>query len=92
MNYLKLRKLKNRFYFNVEDLSELWKVKLESARVLCTRNTKKGIFVRLKRNFYVLNDNWENLTQKNLLQLSNFLQVPSPSACSATSCSLAGLS
>lgn len=77
MNYLELRKLKEKFYFSVEDLEDLLKIKRESARVLCSRYTKNGFFVRLKRNFYVLNENWENFGREDLLKIANLLQIPS---------------
>lgn len=77
MNYPELRKLKEKFYFSVDDLQDLLKIRRESARVLCSRYTKNGIFVRLKRNLYVLNENWENFARQDLLKMANFLQVPS---------------
>ncbi len=77
MNYAKLWKLKEKFYFSVEDLQDLFKIKRESVRVLCTRYTKNGFFVRLKRNLYVLNENWENFDREDLLRMANFLQIPS---------------
>jgi predicted transcriptional regulator of viral defense system len=33
--------------------------------------------VRLKRNLYVLNENWENFDREDLLRMANFLQIPS---------------
>lgn len=77
MNYAKLRKLKEGFYFGIEDLANLLKIKTASARVLCSRYIKKGYFVRLKRNFYVLNESWENFNKEDLLRITNMLQVPS---------------
>lgn len=77
MNYVELRKLKEKPYFRVEDLEDLLKIRRASVRVLCTRYTKNGLFVRLKRNFYVLNENWENFDREDLLKIANFLQIPS---------------
>lgn len=77
MNYSNLNKLGKRQFFTVADIQDLFGIKLESAWVLCTRYTKKGVFTRLKKNLYVLNDNWENFSQKDFLKISNFLQVPS---------------
>ena len=77
MRYSELLKLKDKFYFGVDDLQELFKIKHGSARVLCSRYVKKGFFVRLKKNFYVLNETWENFNEDSLLKIANILQVPS---------------
>ncbi len=77
MRYSELRNLRDRLYFTVEDLQDMLEIKPESARVLCTRYTKKGLFIRLKKNFYVLTEKWESLTRDELLMISNLLQVPS---------------
>lgn len=77
MRYAELRKLRDRLYFTLEDLQDLLGIKPESARVLCTRCNKKGIFIRLKRNFYVLNEKWDSFSQEDYLKISNLLQVPS---------------
>lgn len=77
MKYTELRKLKEKIYFTVEDLENLLGIKPESARVLCVRYTKKGLFIRLKKNFYVLAEKWENFKKEDFLRISNILQVPS---------------
>ncbi|MEW5758662.1 MAG: hypothetical protein AB1755_04230 [Candidatus Omnitrophota bacterium] len=77
MNYTKLLKLKEKLYFNVNDVSENLSINSASAKVLCCRYVKNGIFLRLKNNFYVFKDGWENYTTNKLLQVSNILQVPS---------------
>ncbi|MEW6009108.1 MAG: hypothetical protein AB1629_05710 [Candidatus Omnitrophota bacterium] len=77
MRYPELGKLKDRLYFTVNDLSELLEISLESARVLSTRYTKKGLFIRLKNNFYILEQKWDSLSRLDYLKIANFLQVPS---------------
>ena len=77
MDYSKLSKLKEKLYFTIEDAASAFDIKLVSAYVLCNRYVKKGIFIRLKKNFYILEQNWENLSNEDFFQLSNFLQVPS---------------
>ncbi len=77
MRYPELRRLKDRLYFTIEDVQDVLGIKPESARVLCTRYTKNGIFTRLKRNFYVLSESWDNFSQEDYLKISNILQVPS---------------
>ncbi len=77
MNYSDLKKLKERLYFTVEDVQDVFGIKPESVRVLCTRYTQKGIFVRLKKNLYVLDEKWGNYTREDFYRISNVLQVPS---------------
>ena len=76
-NYPRLQKLAQRLYFTTEDVAETLNIKKESARVQCTRYVKQGIFIRLKNNFYVLDQRWQNFSSDNLFQIANFLQVPS---------------
>jgi predicted transcriptional regulator of viral defense system len=77
MNYSEVQKLSERLYFTAGDVVELLKVKISSARVLCTRYVKKGLFVRLKRNFYLLDQSWKNFSRDERLKIASFLQVPS---------------
>jgi len=77
MRYTELRSLRSRLYFRVEDLEDLLGIKSGSARVLCARYTAKGLFVRLKKNFYMLSEAWEGISSEDLLMISNLLQVPS---------------
>jgi len=76
MNYQKLEKI-NKLYFTCQDIANIFGINLPSANVLCNRYVKNGSFVRLKRNFYLLNQKWKNLTEKDLYFLANMLQVPS---------------
>ena len=76
-NYLKLKNLRGRLYFSPVDLQDLLQLRSASALVLCSRYVKNGFFIRLKRNFYALEENWEKLSQADLFRLSNVLQVPS---------------
>ena len=77
MNYPKLNKLKEKLYFTSANVKEIFDITLPSAQVLCSRYVKKGVFIRLKKNFYILDNVWENLSKEALFKLSNFLQVPS---------------
>lgn len=77
MDYPKIRTLKKKLYFTIEDLVDILKIKPESAWVLCNRNIKNGGFIRLKNNFYVLSDNWESFSQEQFFKIANYLQVPS---------------
>jgi len=77
VDYDRLRQLGEKFYFTVDDVADILNLKQPSARVLCNRYAKRGIFIRLKNNFYLLEQNWKNLSQEDLLRIANLLQVPS---------------
>lgn len=77
MKYKNLQKLGKRLYFTVDDVSKVLGIKIQSARVQCARCFKQGLFVRLKKNFYVLDQKWKNFPKEDMLRISNFLQVPS---------------
>lgn len=77
MDYAKLQRLREKLYFTVEDVTAIWNIQPASARVLCNRYARKGVFLRLKNNFYVLEQNWQNFSPADFLRISNFLQVPS---------------
>lgn len=77
MIYTELKKLRKKNYFTVEDVSTLLGITMSSAKVLCTRYAKRGMFIRLKNNFYVLDRVWETANTKYLFRIANFLQVPS---------------
>lgn len=75
--YSKFKKLRERLIFTLEDLEDLVGIRHESARVLCTRYVRNGLFIRLKRNLYISDERWNNLSREDLLRISNLLQVPS---------------
>ena len=79
MKYQRLVVLKDKLYFTVEDVAEVLDIQVDSARVLCNRYTKNGLFIRLKKNFYILTQNWDLVATANndLLRIANYLQVPS---------------
>ncbi|MGO9215921.1 MAG: type IV toxin-antitoxin system AbiEi family antitoxin domain-containing protein [Syntrophales bacterium] len=81
MNLPDLRELENRLYFTAEDIASLLRIKSESAQVLCSRYVKRGIFIRLKNNFYVMERNWNRYENDDFFRLANFLQVPSYISC-----------
>jgi len=77
MNYSKIRKLKDKLYFSIENIENYLNVKKSSARMFCSRYVKNGLFIRLKNNFYILRENWEKITQEELFLITNSIQVPS---------------
>ena len=81
MFYATIQKLRNKLYFTVEDVAEILKIRRGSAMVLCSRYAKGGIFIRLKNNFYVLEEGWERLSKDEFMEIANYLQVPSYISC-----------
>jgi len=77
MDYTKIQKLNERLFFTVENVAKLFSLKPNSARVLCSRYQKRGIFIRVKNNFYVTESSWSIYEREEFYQISNFLQVPS---------------
>jgi predicted transcriptional regulator of viral defense system len=77
MRYARILKLKDRLFFSSLDVSELFGITPQSAWVLCNRYVKEGIFIRLKKDVYTLEQNWRNWQEEDFFKVSNFLQVPS---------------
>ncbi|HOK55984.1 MAG TPA: hypothetical protein PKV21_04515 [bacterium] len=77
MGYEKIRVLKEKLYFTVEDFTETLGIKKDSAKVEVGRYIKKGYILRLKRNFFILREKWENLSLEEIFKIVNIIQVPS---------------
>jgi len=77
MKYLNIRELKEKIYFTTNEIAEYLGIKKESARVLCSRYSKKGLIIRLKRDLYILREKWETLSIEEYFNIANMLQVPS---------------
>ena len=76
MKYNDIKKI-NKLYFTYQDAAKILSISEDSARVLCTRYVKQKYLIRLKRNFYILKERWDNITSNQRLELANILQVPS---------------
>jgi len=72
-----VKKLRAKLFFAVEDVADFCGIKPASARVLCSRYVKRGMFIRLKNNFYVLDEKWDIFSREDFFSLANYLQVPS---------------
>ncbi len=72
-----LSPLRNRLFFTTEDVVVLLGMDQRSAQVLCSRYVKNGLFIRLKKDFFVLEQNWTNYSREDFFHITNFLQVPS---------------
>ncbi len=77
MRYLEFRQLERRPYFTSQDVANLLAIRPSSAIVLCTRYVKKGLFIRLKKDFYVMKERWQRNSHSEFFQIANILQVPS---------------
>lgn len=69
--------LGKRLYFSVYDLAEILGITRESAMVLATRYTKSGLFIRVKKDFYILSSNWLRYNDDDFMKIANLIQVPS---------------
>jgi len=76
MRYNDIKKIK-KLYFTYQDVAKILSISEDSARVLCSRYVKQKYLIRLKRNFYILKERWDNITPNQRLELANILQVPS---------------
>ena len=76
-----LAPLKQKLFFTVQDVATAAGTTLSSAHVLCSRYTRKSIFLRIKKNFYVLADNWDRYGTEEFFKIANFLMVPSYVSC-----------
>jgi predicted transcriptional regulator of viral defense system len=76
MKYDRIRTLPG-LYFTTQEIASLLGIRLESARVLCSRYVRKQLLIRLKRNLYLLPERWDRLTERESFQIANLLQVPS---------------
>lgn len=76
MKYSDIKKI-NKLYFTYQDIAKILSISEDSARVLCTRYVKQKYLIRLKRNFYILKERWDNIVPNQRLELANILQVPS---------------
>jgi len=77
MNYPKLARLSQKFYFSSQDVADALGIKPESARVFCSRYAAKGIFIRLKNNFYSFDESWSRFSKEEFFRCANVIQVPS---------------
>jgi len=76
-NILKIQNLGHLPYFTVGNVADVLGIRIESARVFCSRYAKNGLFIKLKNNFYSTSQKLENIEEKELMAIANILQVPS---------------
>lgn len=74
---IRLQELGKKEYFTLEDAARNAGITTASARVLCSRYTRKGLLLRLKNNLYTTAWRWENMKRLDFFKIANVLQVPS---------------
>ncbi len=76
---MKLLRLKNiqKPYFSLRDLARTLNITLPSAKVMAYRYVKSGLLIRLKRDLYVLTEQWPYLSIEQKFQFANLIQAPS---------------
>lgn len=76
MHFLKLAE-ELPVFFSSADIQEVLKIQADSTRVLAARYTKKGIFIRIKRDLYMFQKKFQHLTTQEAYELSQRLQPKS---------------
>ena len=76
MKALELGKIR-KLYFGHEDIARALGISEASAKVSASRYVKQGLLVRLKKNVYVLRENWNAAGREQKFLLANLGQVPS---------------
>ncbi|MBW2083981.1 MAG: type IV toxin-antitoxin system AbiEi family antitoxin domain-containing protein [Deltaproteobacteria bacterium] len=76
MRALDLRKI-DKPYFGYEDIARVLNISPNSAKVAASRYAKAGILIRIKRNLYVLFENWAIMSLEQKFTIANLIQVPS---------------
>ncbi|MFH1790824.1 MAG: type IV toxin-antitoxin system AbiEi family antitoxin domain-containing protein [Candidatus Omnitrophota bacterium] len=67
----------NKLYLTPGDIAKTLGISHESACVTCSRYTKAGLMLRIKRNYYVLPHIFSALTEEQAFAIANMLQTPS---------------
>lgn len=59
------------------DIANLLSIGKESAKVTATRYARKGLLIRLKRDFYIPVNIFEKFNEKDFFKAANIIQAPS---------------
>ena len=76
MNFFELEK-NDKLILSTQDIANILSIKKESAKVAASRYTSKGLLIRLKQDFYITQNKFNNLTEVEFFRLANLLQTPS---------------
>jgi len=67
----------NKLIISVDDIVKALSISKESAKVTANRYVKNGSLFRIKKDFYITTNKYENLNEKELFKIANAIQVPS---------------
>jgi len=67
----------DKLILSIEDIAKTLSINKESAKVTANRYVKNGSLLRIKRDFYITVNKYENLNEKELFRIANAIQVPS---------------
>lgn len=76
MKVLELNKT-NKLTFSIEDIASVLSITKDSAKVSANRYAKSNFIIRLKNNLYVSTERFKSLTETELFNIANIIQVPS---------------
>ena len=76
MKFIELRKIRKP-YFGYEEIARVLGISAASARVTASRYARNGLLVRLKKNIYVLQEEWNTAGREEKFLLANLGQTPS---------------
>ncbi len=65
------------FILSTRDIANILSINKESAKVTASRYACKGLLIRLKKDFYISENKFNNLTEAELFKLANLIQTPS---------------
>lgn len=61
----------------INDICRLLSVTKQSAYVSANRYVKLGFLIRLKKDVYILSSRWNSLSEEEMFEIANVLQIPS---------------
>ncbi len=76
-NQIKLISLYNKPFFTPLNVANALGITQKSAVVFCSRYTRKGLFIKLKNNYYSTLQRWEKNSYEDYYKISSILKVPS---------------
>lgn len=76
-NQIKLAPLYDKPFFTTRDISNILGMGMKSSSVFCSRYSRKGVFIKLKNNYYSMAQKWEKNSHEDYYKISSILRVPS---------------
>ncbi|MEW6195239.1 MAG: hypothetical protein AB1521_08800 [Bacteroidota bacterium] len=67
----------SKLILGINDICRLLSVTKQSAYVSANRYVKLGFLFRLKKDVYILSSRWNSLSEEEMFEIANVLQVPS---------------